>query len=309
MGFLVVKYPRWVYLQGLSVQLVAAFKARWIWSSLRGGVSSPSTVGCRILGCPLQGQGEASCPPRGQEEQPHSFLLAVLPAHSSIRSIPWAWLGVGEPRQSRVLRGVSGSAAPTHCEGVGSTWCGGERGDARRCSTPSLLAQGVRRHWGCPCAPASGKKGRKKGQASFLEGLRGPELALVAQTAGKEAPVVLKLVIASDNRVTNLSPYVNQSHSVPHVLLLSRHEGLCVPKTSHPIIPLISLSWRLWLLQRLFKMSLIQSSFVLQRSWLYRAALPKDVRIGDTVQHEAVRAAEEGVEVFGPRRAGGVRWF
>lgn len=106
-----------------------------------------------------------------------------------------------------------------------------------------------------------------------------------------------------------LVPHVNQSHSVPHVLLLSRHEGLCVLKTSHPIIPLISLSWRLWLLQRLFKMSLIQSSFVLQRSWLYRAALPKDVRIGDIVQHEAVRAAEEGVEVFGPRRGGGVRWF
>lgn len=55
-------------------------------------------------------------------------------------------------------------------------------------------------------------------------------------------------------------------------------------------------------------MSLIQSSFVLQGSWLYRAALTNDVRMGDIVQHEVVRAAEEGVEVFGAR-TGAEIWF
>lgn len=73
----------------------------------------------------LQGQGEASFPPMDKKSSILS-CWAVPPAHGIIRSIPWAWLGVGEPRQSWALWGVSSSSAPTCCTGAGSTWCGGE---------------------------------------------------------------------------------------------------------------------------------------------------------------------------------------
>lgn len=89
--------------------------------------------------------------------------------------------------------------------------------------------------------------------------------------------------------------------SVPRVLLLSRDEGVCICKASHLIIPPISWSQRLWLLQRPFKKSLIQSSFVLQDSCLCRPAILKDVRMGEWVQHKAVRT-EEVAEMFGTRR-------
>lgn len=58
--------------------------------------------GLQDFGIPLARPRESLLPPAMDKSSPILSYWAVPPAHGSIHSIPWAWLRVGEPRQSWV---------------------------------------------------------------------------------------------------------------------------------------------------------------------------------------------------------------
>lgn len=75
------------------------------------------------------GQGEASSlTPMDKSSSPILSCWAVPPAHGSIHPTPWAWLGVGQPRQSQALWGVSSGAAPTPAWELGARGMGESEG-------------------------------------------------------------------------------------------------------------------------------------------------------------------------------------
>lgn len=206
-----------VDLQGLSVQLVATFKVRWIQSSLRGGVSSWSTVGCRILGSPLQGQGEPSCPPCGQEEQPHSFLLGC---RTSPRQHPLHPVGLAGGGRATSEPGAVRGEQQRSPHSLRGSWEHVVCGRTRRCSELQhsfAAGTGSAEALGMPMCTCIWEGGKKERAGIFLGRAGGCRTCFGGPDSWERGSCGPQVGDCFRQQSTNLPPSVNQNHSVPRV--------------------------------------------------------------------------------------------
>lgn len=126
-GVLMAEHPEYPPIEGVSVQLRAAFsQVRRVQGNPREGGSVWSTVGAGFGGLAGRGKGKDLAALHRQEQHLHS-LLPCCPTS------PWAWPGVAEPRQCWQPWGER-QHSPHSCGGAGSIWRGGER--APRAAAP-----------------------------------------------------------------------------------------------------------------------------------------------------------------------------
>lgn len=235
--------------------------------------------GMQDFGVSLAGaRGSILLPSRDKNSISVLPYQAVPPVHGSIRSIPWAWPGVGEPRQRWELWGER-QRSPHSLRG---SWEHVEWGRARGCSEqqhPFPAGAGRAEALGMLVCAHVWEGGMKERAGLFLAGLEGADLALVTQRAMRKAPVMLRLLTALlQTTGTNFSPLCESAMLCPVCLMY-----YCSPEMRSSAFPKPPISWsqRLWLLQRPSKRSLIQSSLDLQDTRSCRTSILKDVRMGE----------------------------